>query len=116
MVFNIIGNYSCMRVLLYAKMLRETENEEARLLVTFLSLVAFRLGVPAPPPPLAMPMIVISMLFVILRFFALFCLFALVFMPSDTNGPIKYDLYLNCKGAAFLHRELASPHRELSAE
>ena len=41
-----------MRVLLYAKMLKETKTKEAILFfVTFLSLVAFQLGGPPPPPP-----------------------------------------------------------------
>ena len=83
-------------------MLKETENEETRFFVTFLSLMAFRLGggrvgagPPAPSPSfLAMPMIVPSMLFVILRFCVLFCLFAVVYnctCQSDTNGSILYD-------------------------
>ena len=38
-----------MRVLLYAKMLQETENEETRLFVKFLSLVTFWLRGPRPP-------------------------------------------------------------------
>ena len=44
---NIIVNYcyTCTRVLLYAKMLKETETKEAMVFfVTFLSLVAFQLG------------------------------------------------------------------------
>ena len=46
-----------MRVLLYAKMLKETKTKETIVFfVTFLSLVAFQLGGPGPPgPPLATP-------------------------------------------------------------
>ena len=44
-------NCCCMRVLLYAKMLKETENEETRIFVKFLSLVAFQLKGPGPPGP-----------------------------------------------------------------
>ena len=52
LVVNIIGNYCCMRVLLYAKILKKTENKETRLFVTFLLLVAFRFwGTRAPCPP-----------------------------------------------------------------
>ena len=40
-----IVNYCCTRVLLYAKMLKETEKH--RFFVTFLSLVPFQLGVRA---------------------------------------------------------------------
>ena len=51
---NIIVEYCSTRVLLYAKMLKETETEEAIVfLVTFLSLVAFQLEggrAPCPPP------------------------------------------------------------------
>ena len=64
-------------------MLKETETDETRLFVTFLSLVAFQLGGPGPPAPLpllATPMIVILMLFVILRFCVVFCLFTFVCM------------------------------------
>ena len=56
---NIIVNYCCTRVLLYAKMLTETETEETIVFfVTFLSLVAFQLGRggQAPWAPLATPM------------------------------------------------------------
>ena len=54
------SNYCCTRVLLYEKMLKETENKETRLFATFFLLIAFRLGggggLPgtdpsAPPPP-----------------------------------------------------------------
>ena len=40
----------CTRVLLYAKMLKETENEETRLFFKFLTLLAFRFigGTQAP--------------------------------------------------------------------
>ena len=52
---NIVVNYCCMRILLYAKMLKETKTEETIVFfVTFLLLVAFQLGrarVPCPPPP-----------------------------------------------------------------
>ena len=43
---NIIVNYCCMRVLLYAKLLlKDTETEETTVVfVTFLSSVAFQLG------------------------------------------------------------------------
>ena len=45
-------NYCCMRVLLYAKMLKETKTEETIVFfVTFLSLVAFQLGCPGPLGP-----------------------------------------------------------------
>ena len=50
LVVNIIGNYCCTRVVVYAKMLRETENEETRLFCHILSLVAFRLGGGLAPP------------------------------------------------------------------
>ena len=53
-------NYCCTRVLLYAKMPEETENEETSFFVKFLSLVAFQLrgpGSTGPPPPPATPMI-----------------------------------------------------------
>ena len=55
---NIIVGYSCTRVLLYAKMLKETETEETIVFfVTFLSLVALQLGRGGgPSPPLATPM------------------------------------------------------------
>ena len=43
-----IVKYCCARVLLYAKMLKETENEEITFFVNFLSLVAFRLRGPRP--------------------------------------------------------------------
>ena len=51
-----------MRVPLYAKMLKETENEETRFFDKFLSLVAFQLrGLgPTGPTPLATPMILRS--------------------------------------------------------
>ena len=48
LVVNIIVNYCCTRVLLHAKMLKETENEETIIFVTLLSFVAFRLGDPCP--------------------------------------------------------------------
>ena len=41
-----------MRVLLFAKMLKETKAKETKVFfVTFLSLVAFQLGGGRPPPP-----------------------------------------------------------------
>ena len=47
---NIIVDYCCTRVLLYAKMLKETETEETIVFfVTFFSLVAFQLGGGAGP-------------------------------------------------------------------
>ena len=50
---NIIVNYCCTRVLLYAKMLTETETEETIVFfVTFLSLVAFQVGGGGGPGPL----------------------------------------------------------------
>ena len=73
MVVNIIDNYSCMHVLLYAKMLKETENEDTRLFCHIFIICGISIG-----GPLAMPIIVTSMLFVILRFCVLLCLFALV--------------------------------------
>ena len=49
---NIIVNYCCTRVLLYAKMPKETETEETIVFfVTFLSLVAFQFGELEPPGP-----------------------------------------------------------------
>ena len=50
---NTIVNYCCTGVLLYGKMLKESEAEETTVFfVTFLSWVAFQLGGPwAPPPP-----------------------------------------------------------------
>ena len=51
-VLNIIVNYCGTRVLLYAKMLKETEIEKTtRFFVMFLSLVAFQLR-GRPPLPL----------------------------------------------------------------
>ena len=53
---NIIVNYCCTRVLLYAKMLKEIETKETIVFfVTFLSLVVFQLGGGGPVPLLAMP-------------------------------------------------------------
>ena len=51
---NIIVNYYCTRVLLYAKMLKETE-ETIVFFVTFLSLGAFQLGGKGGPGKLAPP-------------------------------------------------------------
>ena len=76
-------------------MLKETENQETRLFVTFLSLVTVRLGGGAascpylPPPGYACEST--SILFMIIRFCMLFCLFALDAYRSDTNGSILYD-------------------------
>ena len=75
LVVNIIGNCCCTRVLLYAKMLKETENETHKFFVTFLSLVEFLLGwgrAPCLPSAGHTPMIVNSMLFVILIFVCCF--------------------------------------------
>ena len=53
MVVNIVVKYSCTRVLLYTRTLKQTETEETiNFFVTFLSLVAFQLswgGAPLPP-------------------------------------------------------------------
>ena len=46
-----IVNYCRTRVLLYAKMLKDTENEKTRLFCQILSLVAFCLKGPGPPGP-----------------------------------------------------------------
>ena len=46
-----IVKYCCTRALLYAKMLKETESEETRSFVQFLSLVAFQLRGPGPIGP-----------------------------------------------------------------
>ena len=62
MVVTIIVNYCFKRLLLYAKMLKETKTKETTcFFVTFLSLVAFQLrGGPGPltslPLPMAKPM------------------------------------------------------------
>ena len=49
----VIVNYCGTRVLLYAKMLKETENEQTRLFCQIFVKVAFRLRKPGPPglPP-----------------------------------------------------------------
>ena len=48
---NTIVNYCSTGVLLYAKMLKETEAEETTVFfMTFLSWVAFQLGGPLGPP------------------------------------------------------------------
>ena len=44
LVVNIIINFYCTRVHLYAKMLKKTETEKTSSFVTFLSLGAFQLG------------------------------------------------------------------------
>ena len=64
-LINIIVNYFCTRVLLYAKMLKET----IVFFVTFLSLVAFQLGGSGPLPPLATPMVGIGKSSTSLSFF-----------------------------------------------
>ena len=46
-----IVNYCGTRLLLYAKMLKETEIKKHRLFVTFLSLVSFQFGGNGPPAP-----------------------------------------------------------------
>ena len=52
MVVNIIVNYCFTRTLLYAKMLKEIETEEALgFFVIFLSLVAFQWGGGLPASP-----------------------------------------------------------------
>ena len=68
-------------------MLKETENKEKRLFRRIFLLIAVRFrgegGVGRDPrAPLATPMIVTSLLFVILRFRVLVCLFTLVCMSK----------------------------------
>ena len=58
-------------------MLKETENEETKLFRHIFIIGGILIGGEAAPP-LATPMIVTSMQFVILEFCVLFCLFALV--------------------------------------
>ena len=47
LLITVVRVYCCT----YAKMLKETENEETRFFVKFLSLVAFQLKGPGPPGP-----------------------------------------------------------------
>ena len=68
-------------------MLKETENEETSLFCHIFVIGSISIGGHALSP-LATPMIVASMVFVMLRFCVLFCLFALVSCQSDTNGSI----------------------------
>ena len=54
---NIIGNYSCTHVLLYAKMLKETETEETIVfcdvfIIGSISIGGWGGGPPGPPPGL----------------------------------------------------------------
>ena len=73
-------------------MLKETENEETRFFCHISAIGGISIGGAGPPPSLATPMIVTSMLYVILKFCVLFCLFALLCAcQSDTNGSILYD-------------------------
>ena len=55
MVANIFVNYSCTRVLFYAKMLKETEAEETRLFchIFIINGILIVGGTRAPCPPLA---------------------------------------------------------------
>ena len=60
-------------------MLKETENQETRLFCHIFIIGGISIeGDPGSLIPLAMPIVVISMLFVTLKFCVLFCLFALV--------------------------------------
>ena len=61
---------------------QKTETEETRLFCHIFFIDGILDGGRTPCPPLATRMIVTSMLFVILRFFVLLCLFALVSMPK----------------------------------
>ena len=71
-------------------MLNETENEETRLFLPhFCHWWHFDWGGQEARASLATSMVVTSMLFVILKFNILFCLFAL--LRSDTNGYVLYD-------------------------
>ena len=84
LVVNIIGNYCCTLVLLYAKMLKKKKMKKYKVLAHFYYWRHFNCGwerLPAFPPP-ATPMIVTSMLFAILRFCVQFLLFALVGMSK----------------------------------
>ena len=68
-------------------MLKEMENAETRLFCHIFIICGISIGGGALSPPLAMPMIVTSMLFVMFRF----CVFLLVCPQNDTNGFILYD-------------------------
>ena len=76
-VVNIIGNCCCTRVLLYAKMLKE-----ARLFCHIFIIDGILIGGAGFLASLATPTIITAMVFVILRFCMLFCLFALVCMSK----------------------------------
>ena len=83
----------CTPVLLYAKTLKETENEETRLFCHVFVFGSISIGGDPGPlgPLLATPMIVTSILFVILRFWVLFGCLPLGVYQSDTNGSSLYD-------------------------
>ena len=51
LLITVVRVYCCTRVLLYAKMLKETENEETRLFCQIFAMVVFRLRGPGPPGP-----------------------------------------------------------------
>ena len=90
MLVNIIGNYCCTGVLLYARMQTKTKNGETRLFcqIFFIDGISIKSGgllvsfLPGYASDLT------SMLFVILRFCALLCLFA---CQNNTYGFILYD-------------------------
>ena len=71
-------------------MLKETENEKTRLFCHIFIICGISIG-EALAPPLATPMIVTSMLFMILRFFVLFACLPLCASQSDSHGSILYD-------------------------
>ena len=79
LVVNVIVNYCCTRVLLYAKMLKENENEKTRLFCHILIFDGISIGgggERAPwAPLLTMPMIVTLMLFYDIK---ILCAFLLV--------------------------------------
>ena len=96
LVVNIIVNYLCTRVLLYAKMLKETENEEARLFCHIFLIAGILIKEEPGPlgPSLAMLMIVTSMLFCNIKILCAFlfgCPCVHTACQSDTNGSILYD-------------------------
>ena len=64
-------------------MLKETENEETRLFYYVFIIGGISIG----GAPWAPPVMATTMLFIILRFCVIFCLFA---CQSDTNGSILY--------------------------
>ena len=85
LVLNIIRDYCSTRVLLYAKMLKETKNEETRLFCHIFIIGGISIGWgkgTGLPTTLAKPANVTSMLFVILRFFVLFYLFAFLHVKA----------------------------------